>query len=53
MGRWFKTKRKDIYTGHKEDFYDFLQLRVARHWSRMLREVVAAPSLDTLKVRLD
>jgi len=28
-------------------------IRVMRHWSRLLREVVDAPSLETLKVRLD
>ena len=28
-------------------------LRVVRHWNRFLRDVVDAPSLETLKVRLD
>jgi len=28
-------------------------VRVVMHWSRLPREVVAAPSLEVLKVRLD
>ena len=28
-------------------------LRVVRHWHRLPREAVDAPSLETLKVRLD
>ena len=28
-------------------------MKVVRHWNRLLRDVVDAPSLKTLKVRLD
>jgi len=28
-------------------------MRVAKHWHRLPREVVDAPSLETLKARLD
>jgi len=31
----------------------FLTMRVVRHWKRMPREVVDAPSLEVFKARLD
>ena len=31
----------------------FFTVRVVRHWHRLPREAVDAPSLETLKVRLD
>ncbi|KFQ70433.1 hypothetical protein N335_13236, partial [Phaethon lepturus] len=31
----------------------FFKTRVVKHWPRVPREVVAAPSLATFKVRLD
>ena len=39
-----------IQTGYKGKVSS---LRVVRHWHRLLREVVDAPSLQTPKVRLD
>ena len=31
----------------------FFTIRVVRHWHRLPRELVDAPSLETLKFRLD
>jgi len=31
----------------------FFTMRVVKHWNRLLREAVAAPSLEVFKSRLD
>jgi len=31
----------------------FFRMKVVKHWNRLLREAVEAPSLETFKVRLD
>jgi len=35
------------------DIKMFFTIRVVRHWHRLPREGVGAPSLETLQVRLD
>jgi len=41
-GRYSLTMRKKFFT-----------MRVVKHWNRLPREVVAAPSLEMFRMRLD
>jgi len=41
---------QEILIAHKEDVFT---VRVVRHWHRLPRDVVDAPSLETLRVRVD
>ena len=47
----FKLKEGKFKLDIRKKF--FFTIRVVRHWHRLPREVVDAPSLQTLKVRLD
>ena len=46
-----------MQSNDKEKFLDIrkesLTVRVVRHWHRLPRDVVDAPSMETFKVRLD
>ncbi|KFQ70716.1 hypothetical protein N335_01925, partial [Phaethon lepturus] len=46
----FKLKEGRFKRGIKKTFFT---MRVVKHWHRLPREVVDAPSLITFKVRLD
>jgi len=50
MRKRFQSKRGKICTGHKEKVF---AIKMMRHWHRLPREVVNAPSLVIFKVRLD
>ena len=49
-GIWFKLKEGRFTL---DVWKKFFIVRVVRHWNRLPREAVDAPSLDGLKARLD
>jgi len=46
----FKLKEGRFRQGIRKKFFT---VQVVKHWNRLPREVVDAPSLETFKVRLD
>ena len=50
MGNDFKMKKRRFSLDIRKKFFT---VRLVRHWKRLPRDVVDAPSLETFKVRLD
>ena len=48
-GNGFKIKEGRF----RMDIRKVFKIRVARHWHRLLTDVVGAPTMETLKIRLD
>jgi len=49
-GNGLKLKEGRSRLGRRKNFFT---VRLVKHWHRLLREVVDAPSLETFEVRLD
>ena len=48
-----KSPKEGKFTLDIRFFIFFFSVRAMKHWHRLPRDVVGAPSLETLKVRLD
>jgi len=49
-GNGFKLKEGRLRPDIRKKFF---AMRIVRHWNRLPRETVAAPSLETFKAKLD